>query len=137
MVAADDLLVGELSFQDCCRSVAEAVRSGSEGDNELRRCIHHALNRPVRDVMAEPENVVEESASAAAAVAQLRNAPFGRVLARAAADDEQVLVVPCDLGAIERTRRDWPFLRNRRVDAYGDLLRRFALDGERPEDLSP
>jgi len=51
--------------------------------------------------------------------------PFGRILARAADDDEEVLVVPCDLGAVARTRRDWPFLRDRRIDAYADLARRF------------
>jgi N-carbamoylputrescine amidase len=51
--------------------------------------------------------------------------PFGRVLARAPADEEAVLVVECDLSAVERVRRDWPFLRDRRVDAYGDLTQRF------------
>ncbi len=50
--------------------------------------------------------------------------PFGRVLARAPADEEAVLVVECDLGAVERTRRDWPFLRDRRIDAYRGLDRR-------------
>jgi N-carbamoylputrescine amidase len=50
--------------------------------------------------------------------------PFGRVLARASATDEEVLVVDCDLAAIERTRRHWPFLRDRRIDAYGELTRR-------------
>jgi N-carbamoylputrescine amidase len=51
--------------------------------------------------------------------------PFGRVLARGSADDEEVLVVDCDLTKIERVRRDWPFLRDRRIDAYADLTRRF------------
>jgi N-carbamoylputrescine amidase len=51
--------------------------------------------------------------------------PFGRVLARASATEEEVLVVDCDLAEIERTRRHWPFLRDRRIDAYGDLLRRW------------
>jgi N-carbamoylputrescine amidase len=50
--------------------------------------------------------------------------PFGRVLARASSDEEEVLVVECDLAAVERTRRDWPFLRDRRIDAYADLTRR-------------
>jgi N-carbamoylputrescine amidase len=52
--------------------------------------------------------------------------PFGRVLARAPADAEEVLVVDCDLGLIERVRRNWPFLRDRRIDAYDGLLRRFG-----------
>ena len=51
--------------------------------------------------------------------------PFGRVLARASADAEEVLVVECDLAEIERTRRHWPFLRDRRIDAYVDLSKRF------------
>jgi N-carbamoylputrescine amidase len=50
--------------------------------------------------------------------------PFGRVLARASSDEEEVLVVECDLAAVERTRRDWPFLRDRRIDAFADLTRR-------------
>lgn len=55
--------------------------------------------------------------------------PFGRILAQAPADEEAVLVVDCDLGAIERTRRDWPFLRDRRIDAYDGLSQRF-LDAD-------
>jgi N-carbamoylputrescine amidase len=51
--------------------------------------------------------------------------PFGRVLARASSSEEETLIVDCDLGAIERVRREWPFLRDRRVDAYADLTRRF------------
>jgi len=51
--------------------------------------------------------------------------PFGRVLARASADAEEVLFVDCDLSLVERVRRDWPFLRDRRIDAYPDLGRRF------------
>jgi len=50
--------------------------------------------------------------------------PFGRVLARASAESEETLIVDCDLASIERVRRDWPFLRDRRIDAYGDLGRR-------------
>jgi N-carbamoylputrescine amidase len=51
--------------------------------------------------------------------------PFGRVLARAASDREETLLVDCDLGAIEAVRRNWPFLRDRRVDAYEGLLKRY------------
>ncbi|GIX47680.1 MAG: apolipoprotein acyltransferase [Candidatus Tectimicrobiota bacterium] len=52
-------------------------------------------------------------------------APDGRVLARAAHDEEAILVVTCDLAAIERMRHDWPFLRDRRIDAYAPLTCRF------------
>jgi N-carbamoylputrescine amidase len=51
--------------------------------------------------------------------------PFGRVLARASHDQEEVLVVQCDLGLIDATRRNWPFLRDRRIDAYAGIDRRF------------
>ncbi len=51
--------------------------------------------------------------------------PFGRVLARASHDQEEVLVVPCDRRLIGDTRRNWPFLRDRRIDAYDGLLKRF------------
>jgi N-carbamoylputrescine amidase len=55
--------------------------------------------------------------------------PGGRVLARAATDRDEVLVVGCDLERIERSRTHWPFLRDRRIDAYGDITRRY-LDAE-------
>jgi N-carbamoylputrescine amidase len=51
--------------------------------------------------------------------------PFGEVIARAGASAEEILVADCNLALIEETRRNWPFLRDRRIDAYGDLLRRF------------
>jgi N-carbamoylputrescine amidase len=51
--------------------------------------------------------------------------PFGEVLARASSSQEETLIVECDLNLIEETRRNWPFLRDRRIDAYQDLTRRF------------
>jgi N-carbamoylputrescine amidase len=51
--------------------------------------------------------------------------PFGEVIAHAGAGAEEILIADCNLGLIEETRRNWPFLRDRRIDAYGDLLRRF------------
>jgi N-carbamoylputrescine amidase len=50
--------------------------------------------------------------------------PFGSLLKEASQEREEVLVVPCDLRRLEEVRRNWPFLRDRRIDAYGDLLRR-------------
>lgn len=49
--------------------------------------------------------------------------PFGRMLAEAA-EDESILVVECDPALQEEVRRNWPFLRDRRVDAYGSITRR-------------
>ncbi len=54
--------------------------------------------------------------------------PSGRVLAQAPHDDEAVLVVPLRLDEIDQARVHWPFLRDRRVDAYDALLCRF-VDG--------
>jgi N-carbamoylputrescine amidase len=50
--------------------------------------------------------------------------PFGRVIAKASADKEEVLVVECDPGKIDETRQNWPFLRDRRIDFYGGLAHR-------------
>ncbi len=49
----------------------------------------------------------------------------GQLLAKASVDQEEILVVPVDLGKVDVTRTHWPFLRDRRIDAYGGLTRRF------------
>ncbi len=51
--------------------------------------------------------------------------PQGEVLACAGDTDEAVLCVEIDRAAIETVRRNWPFLRDRRVDLYGELIRRW------------
>jgi N-carbamoylputrescine amidase len=48
----------------------------------------------------------------------------GEILAKAAVDEEETLIVPVDLTQVETARTHWPFLRDRRIDAYGDLTRR-------------
>jgi N-carbamoylputrescine amidase len=50
--------------------------------------------------------------------------PSGEILVRASAAKEETLVVPLDLAQVDSTRTHWPFLRDRRIDAYGDLTRR-------------
>jgi N-carbamoylputrescine amidase len=50
----------------------------------------------------------------------------GEILARAGAEQEEVLVVPVDLARVDATRTHWPFLRDRRIDAYGNLAKRFV-----------
>jgi N-carbamoylputrescine amidase len=50
--------------------------------------------------------------------------PFGVVVAEAPRDDEAVLVVECDLAHQEEVRRNWPFLRDRRIDAYAPITKR-------------
>jgi N-carbamoylputrescine amidase len=51
--------------------------------------------------------------------------PFGRVIAKASHDHEEILVAEVDLRLLEDTRRNWPFLRDRRIDAYGPVTQRF------------
>src|SRR5271169_1035007 len=51
--------------------------------------------------------------------------PFGQVLAEGSADKEEILIVECDPAIIEDTRRNWPFLRDRRIDAYSPILERW------------
>jgi len=51
--------------------------------------------------------------------------PFGQVIAVAPNDQEEILVVECDPAKSEETRRNWPFLRDRRIDAYGPITQRF------------
>jgi N-carbamoylputrescine amidase len=51
--------------------------------------------------------------------------PFGEVVAEASNDKEEILVVECDPAKSEDTRRNWPFLRDRRIDAYQPILNRW------------
>ena len=56
--------------------------------------------------------------------------PFGEVLVEASSSEPEVLIADCDLGLIEETRQGWPFLRDRRVDAYQNLTRLFIDQNE-------
>ena len=51
--------------------------------------------------------------------------PFGRVIAQASHDREEILMAEIDLKLLEDTRRNWPFLRDRRIDAFGGITSRF------------
>ncbi len=51
--------------------------------------------------------------------------PFGRVLAEASIDKEEILLAEVNVNRVEDVRRNWPFLRDRRVDAYGGITKRF------------
>jgi len=50
--------------------------------------------------------------------------PFGRLLAEASHDREEILVIECDRRQTEEVRRNWPFLRDRRIDAYSGITKR-------------
>jgi N-carbamoylputrescine amidase len=61
--------------------------------------------------------------------------PFGRLIAQASHDREEILIGEIDLKHLEDTRRNWPFLRDRRIDSYSPIVQRF-LD-QSPVNLSP
>jgi N-carbamoylputrescine amidase len=52
--------------------------------------------------------------------------PNGNILARGSHNKEETLLVQCDLDRIDVVRTHWPFLRDRRIDAYGDITRRYV-----------
>ena len=54
--------------------------------------------------------------------------PQGVVLAEGSADQEEILYATVDPGRVESIRREWPFLSDRRVDAYGPITHRFMGD---------
>jgi len=54
--------------------------------------------------------------------------PFGQVIAEAPQREPAVLVATCDRGYLESVRRNWPFLRDRRIDAYGTITSRYLDD---------
>jgi len=54
--------------------------------------------------------------------------PFGTVVAEAPADREAIVLAQVDLARIEEVRRGWPFLRDRRIDAYGGIVSRYLGD---------
>lgn len=51
--------------------------------------------------------------------------PYGEVVAKASVSAEEILIVSCDLSAVEDFRRIWPFFRDRRIDTYAPLTKRY------------
>ncbi len=56
--------------------------------------------------------------------------PYGTVMKRACSGNEEVLLATVDLDVINAKRLQWPFLRDRRIDSYADILKRYAGDQE-------
>jgi N-carbamoylputrescine amidase len=52
--------------------------------------------------------------------------PRGRILTRASADEPEIVMAACDLTLLDVQRTHWPFFRDRRIDAYGDITRRYV-----------
>ncbi|HIJ94841.1 MAG TPA: carbon-nitrogen hydrolase [Desulfuromonadales bacterium] len=79
-----------------------------------------AVNRVgLETVSAEAESGIQFWGSSFAA------GPQGELLAEGSRDDEEIIAVTLDLERSEQVRRIWPFLRDRRIDAYGDLVKRY------------
>lgn len=51
--------------------------------------------------------------------------PFGKMICRADDKKDAILLAECDFLKIDETRENWPFLRDRRIDAYGAITQRF------------
>jgi N-carbamoylputrescine amidase len=86
----------------------------------------HAISNGV--FVASPNRVGHEDEPGTAGIEFFGHSficdPFGRILAEAGTE-EAVLVTTCDPKLIEETRRNWPFLRDRRIDAYAPILSRY------------
>jgi N-carbamoylputrescine amidase len=55
--------------------------------------------------------------------------PNGNLLVKGSHDDEQIVMAECDFGLIDVVRTHWPFLRDRRIESYGDLTKRYIDSG--------
>ncbi len=71
------------------------------------------------------ENPVESSAGIEFWGASFIAGPQGEILAEASHDQEEIIMAEIDHTLMEDVRRNWPFLRDRRIDAYGDITKRF------------
>lgn len=98
--------------------------------DEARRTQHQAWEMVQRShavtngVYVAAANRVGREGTIAFWGASFLAAPDGSLVARAAHDEEAVLVQTCDLAAVDAMRQHWPFLRDRRIDAYGSLTAR-------------
>ena len=54
--------------------------------------------------------------------------PAGKIMTKGSADKEEIVMAACDFSRIDVQRTHWPFLRDRRIDAYGDITKRY-IDG--------
>lgn len=81
-----------------------------------------SVNRVGHEIQSEGEDGIEFWGSSFVCD------PFGVILAQASVEKEEVLLVDIDLKRIEETRRNWPFLRDRRIDVYGEITKRYLGD---------
>jgi N-carbamoylputrescine amidase len=102
------------------------------GEKEEMNLAQHSAWETIQRAHAIANGVFVVSVNRVGAEGQLQfwgqsfvSDPFGRIIAKASSDKEETLIVECDLAKVEETRQNWPFLRDRRIDAYGPLSLRF------------
>jgi N-carbamoylputrescine amidase len=100
----------------------EAWRAVQRGHAVANNVYVAAVNRVGHEVPPEGGDGIEFWGSSFVAD------PQGAIVAEASAESEEILIAEVDPARIEDVRRAWPFLRDRRIDAYGGLTRRL-LDG--------
>ncbi len=88
-------------------------------------CFVAAANRIGHEHVKDPDGKPYSEAGIEFWGRSFVSAPDGRVLQRASVGQEEVMVVECDLERVEFSRTHWPFLRDRRIDAYGQIVQRF------------
>ena len=79
----------------------------------------HAADAPYP---SKPITIVYPYAGGSASDALTRQ--IGEIISKASVNKEEILITPVDLAQVDQTRTHWPFLRDRRIDAYGDITKR-------------
>lgn len=110
-----------IGFSDADRGIAETQREAWE---TVQRA--HAITNGV--FVCAPNRVGREEGLTFWGGSFVAG-PFGEVIARAGGENEELLLASLDRHEIERVRHGWPFLRDRRVDAYAGITKRFLDEG--------
>lgn len=105
--------------------------TSSEGSDEVRRS-HLRAWKTVQQGHAIANGVFVAAVNRMGTEGELRfwgnsfvSDPFGQITATAHESNEEILLEDCDLGKIAYYRSHWPFLRDRRIETYGDIQRRY------------
>ena len=96
------------------------LRFKPPGKAGARKCTLHVMNSANGLYVAVPNRVGSEGTVEFWGGSFVAD-PFGALVAQAGHEAEDLLLVRCDLARIEEVRRHWPFLRDRRIDAYRGL----------------
>jgi N-carbamoylputrescine amidase len=105
------------------RSTIRGRRSAQPRDRQ--RLLSCAPNRIGHEIIKDTKGSRSTRTASCSGASPFVASPDGQVVERAPIDKETVMVVDCDLARVEFSRTHWPFLRDRRIDAYGSLTKRF------------